>query len=30
VFPRSALSVDSWMRGDSISGRPRLEDETEE
>lgn len=22
VFPRSALSVDAWMRGDSISGRP--------
>jgi uncharacterized membrane protein YphA (DoxX/SURF4 family) len=30
VFPRSALSVDSWMRGDSVSGRPRLEEETEE
>lgn len=30
VFPRSALSVDSWMRGDSVSGQPRLEEETEE
>lgn len=30
VFPRSALSVDSWMRGDTITGRPATNLETEE
>ena len=25
VFPRSALSVDAWIRGDSINGRPRAD-----
>jgi uncharacterized membrane protein YphA (DoxX/SURF4 family) len=29
AFPRSALSVDAWMRGDTASGRPRLEDATD-
>lgn len=27
VFPRSAVSVDAWMRGDSITGRPFVETE---